>query len=85
MTEEREQRAALSVIRISLTDAANNCIRESATAYLTLRSGVVISGKLEKASHSFPATAHLKTDSGGWVTVDIEEIAAVEARPPQRF
>lgn len=66
-----------SALALSLHDAATNCREHGATAHLTLRSGAVISGSLERPS--ITDTAHLKTKTG-WATVLIEEIAAVEAR-----
>jgi hypothetical protein len=68
-------------IDIALVDAATNCARDNATAVITLRSGARFEGTLARASAS--DTAHLKTDVGGWVTIDKKEIAAVEARPLQ--
>lgn len=66
----------MSAINLALHDAATNCIRDGATATLTLRSGVQIIGKLEKSN--LRDTAHLKTDRDGWATVLAEEIVAVE-------
>lgn len=68
-------------INLALVDAANNCVRHSARAILTLRSGVRIEGRLEKSSGADLGTTHMKLDDGGWMTVLIEEIAVVEAHP----
>lgn len=70
--------AVVSMINLSLHDAATNCSRDGATAILTLRSGVQLSGKLERPSAD-PLSAHIKTATG-WITVLVEEIVAVEAR-----
>lgn len=64
----------MSVLGIALVDAANNCQRDGGEAILTLRSGQVIRGMLERNATQI---AHIKTASGGWATVLVEEIAAV--------
>lgn len=64
-------------MRLALTDAANNCAREDAIAIVTLKSGVQVSGELQKPSGNDCVMAYTET---GWVTVLIDEIAAVEAR-----
>lgn len=69
-----------SMMRLSLSDAATNCVRDNATACLTLRSGVQLIGVLKKSDSAYEKTAHMSVD-GGWVTVLIEEIAAVQAIP----
>lgn len=69
-----------STIRLSLHDAASNCIEHNAIAVLTLRSGVQLRGKLERPSPNFDTTVHLET-RGGWITALMEEIAAIEAVP----
>jgi hypothetical protein len=67
---------ARSWLTLSLADAANNCISEDrARAQLTLRSGAIFTGRLERDPHW--ETAHLKQDGGGWTTVLVSEIAAV--------
>jgi hypothetical protein len=68
-----------SAMRLALYDAADNCARHGATVILTLRSGQQIAGQLQKATTSGDTTAHVKTASGGWVTVLIAEIAAIGA------
>lgn len=68
------------MIDIAILDAARNCERDGATAVLTLRSGVKITGKLERIPTPSDNVAHIKTSMGGWATVRIEEIAAVESR-----
>lgn len=70
-------------IRLALIDAANNCVREGATAVVTLRSGVQHEGKLNRAGVDM-GTEQIETD-GGWITIDRDEIASVEARPQARF
>lgn len=69
----------MSMMGISLIDAANNCSRDGAQATLTLRSGKEITGRLEKPQ-SGADTAHVKLVDGGWATALIEEIAAIESR-----
>lgn len=71
-----------SVINLALNDAATNCRRDSAVATITLKSGVQLSGELEKPSEAFSTTAHIKFKDGGWATIDREEIVAVEVHPP---
>ena len=68
-------------ISLALHDAATNCTRDGATAHLTLRNGIVITGKLEKST--IRETAHMKTNKG-WITVLTEEIIAVEAAVESR-
>lgn len=70
-----------SVLRIALVDAAKNCSAQGATATITLKSGVQISGALERPSNAFPDTAHIQKRDGGWATFDGEEIAMVETTP----
>ncbi|MDQ1584470.1 MAG: hypothetical protein QOF36_2524 [Microbacteriaceae bacterium] len=65
-------------IELALADAARNCKRESAKATVTLRSGVQITGSLEAQSGADLGTRLLHTD-GGWVTVRVDEVAAVES------
>ena len=62
---------------IALADAATNCTRDGATAILTLRSGVQITGKLEKVGGADLGTRHLKTETG-WATIATDEIVGVE-------
>lgn len=62
-------------LQLALADAANNCARDGGTATITLRSGVRIVGRLQPKAA--PDWAHLHTKTG-WVTVLVEEIAAVE-------
>lgn len=63
-------------INLALADAANNCIRENAKATLTLKgSGVQYTGRLDRSNVGDTAQVH--TEHGGWVTVVIDEIAAV--------
>jgi hypothetical protein len=64
-------------IELALVDAATNCNRDGATALLTLRSGAVIVGRLRRGRGV--DTVMLDTPTG-WVTVDVREIVAVEAR-----
>ncbi len=67
---------------LALHGAANNCARDGATATLTLKSGVQVTGKLSKPPgegvFSNEEIAHVTTDHG-WATVVIAEIAAVIA------
>ena len=65
-------------IGLALLDAASNC-ENGAVAVITLRgSGVQFEGKLDR--QSLPAAVHLRLDGGGWVTIDREEVAAVESK-----
>lgn len=68
-------------LRLALTDAANCCAREGASATLTLKgSGVQVTGKLDgPAVHA--DTAHIHKPDGGWATLALNEIAAVETTP----
>lgn len=68
---------AASMLRISVIDAANNCVRENAVATVTLRSGVQFTGELEKPTQAESTTVHMKTGREGWSTIDFEEIVAV--------
>lgn len=68
------------MIRLALADAANNCARESATAVVTLRSGVQLEGRLDHKSNADIDTRQIKTKGGGWITFRIEEVAAVESK-----
>lgn len=75
----------MSMIVIALHDAATNCVRDGATAVLTIKGGPQITGKLEKpigSLHVEGATVHVKPSGsgGGWAVVLVSEIAAVEAR-----
>lgn len=72
-----------SVIRISVHDAATNCMRDGAVATLTLKSGVQFEGKLKKPSSAFEKTAHIEIGEG-WTTVDMAELAAVGVQPAPR-
>lgn len=65
---------------IALIDAATNCSRDGATATVTLKSGVRISGKLQRPTMADPPDAHIQKDDGGWATIDTNEIAAVETQ-----
>lgn len=65
---------------LALADAKNNCDRHGATATLTLRSGIQISGKLNTGASDLN-TAHIKKQDGGWATIVVDEIAAVETTP----
>jgi hypothetical protein len=67
-----------SMIDIALFDAATNCARDDAVARVTLRSGVVLVGHLEKPKTPRETTLHMKTATG-WVTALKSEVAAVEA------
>jgi hypothetical protein len=69
-------------LRLALVDAANNCARESARATLTLRSGREITGTLDKPgplAEGDGGTVIVHRPGGGWATVLVEEIAAVES------
>lgn len=65
-------------IRIALVDAANNCVREGATATITLRSGVQVTGKLQRNEANMDSYV-VRLPGGGWVVILIEEVAAVES------
>jgi hypothetical protein len=67
-------------IALALADAANLCARGEAKAAIVLRSGVRYKGQLSKDSHR-SGSAHLRLEGGGWVTIDVGNIAAVEAMP----
>jgi hypothetical protein len=71
-------------LNLALADAANNCDREGATAIITLKSGVQYEGKLDREKLD-TGTAHMTLTHGGWVTIDKDEIAAVEAKPQEHF
>lgn len=71
-------------ITLALADAANNCKRQDATAVITLKSGVQYEGKLDREKLD-TGTAHMELNHGGWVTLDKDEIAAVEAKPKEHF
>jgi hypothetical protein len=64
-------------MNLALHDAATNCARDGATAILTLRSGVQITGGLEKLGGADLGTRHVKTETG-WATITTDEIVAVE-------
>jgi hypothetical protein len=66
-------------IELALADAAKNCNEQGASATLTLRSGVQIVGKLERESGADLGTRHVHHRHGGWTTVRVEEVAAVES------
>lgn len=66
-------------IELALADAANNCNREGALATITLRSGREVTGRLEQKSGADLGTRIVHKRSGGWTTVRVEEIAAVES------
>lgn len=67
-------------IRISLIDTANNCAKVGAVATLTLKSGVQYTGELERSKVDL-GTEQINFKDGGYVVIDRDEIAAVEARP----
>lgn len=67
-------------LRLALLDAATNCQRVGATATLTLKSGVQLTGKLQR-SRAGDLLAHIRRQDGGWASALVEEIAAVEVRP----
>lgn len=67
-------------IQLALADAAKNCSERGATAVITLKgSGIQYEGKLQR--ETIAAGAHMELDHGGWVTIDPDEVAAVEAKP----
>lgn len=68
-------------IGLALADAASNCARYGATATLTLRSGVRITGELKRENSTYGITVRLRKPDGGWATVDTDEIVAVEVSP----
>lgn len=65
-------------INLALADASNNCKREGANATISLKSGLQFTGKLKRDNSPFD-TCVIHTEGGGWVTVLIEEIAAVSS------
>lgn len=71
-------------IGLALADAANNCNREGATAIVTLKSGVQHEGKLDREKLN-TGTVHMTLTHGGWVSIDKDEIASVEAKPQEHF
>ena len=66
-------------INLALADCANNCLRDGATAIISLKSGVVLVGQLERVGGTDLGTRHMKTPTG-WITFLAEEVAAVEAK-----
>lgn len=66
-------------IELALADAAKNCEERRATAVVVLRSGVKLVGHLKQVSAADQGTRHMRTDTGGWATFLVEEVAAVEA------
>lgn len=74
-----------SPLTIALADAANNCMREGATATITLKSGVQLVGKLNTQKGVDMGSRNIETEGGGWVTFLVSETAAVGAEPRQRF
>lgn len=69
----------MTSLSLALADAAANCTRENATATITLKSGVQVSGKLQRPRPA--GEVHLKKDDGGWATILEDEVAAVETTP----
>jgi hypothetical protein len=65
------------MIDIALVDAANNCAREGAKATVTLKSGVQITGRLDRPRNGERGTGHVYTEGGGWATFRIDEVAMV--------
>lgn len=63
-------------IRLALHDAANNNTQDGATTTVTLKSGVMIKGRVKKPPQGMD-TVLIETNDGGWETVVIEEIASV--------
>jgi hypothetical protein len=71
-------------LNLALHDAARNCERDQALATLTLKSGAAISGKLERPAvgeFAGKSTVQVRKPDGGWATVLVAEIAAVEVTP----
>lgn len=68
-------------IDLALADAANNCVQHGAVAEITLKSGALLVGHLERQSGADLGTRHMKTPGGGWVTFRVDEIAAVGVEP----
>lgn len=75
---------SLATLELSLTDAASNVAKQGATVTITLKSGVQFVGGFRREQATGP-TVHMTTPTGGWVTIDKEEIAAIGAEPPQTF
>lgn len=73
----------MSIMDLAFHDAATNCARDGATAFINLRSGVVFAGELSKPK-SADDTLHMRTDDGGWVVIRRDEVAAVRTRPRRR-
>lgn len=70
-------------IRLALADAAKNCEECGAMAVVMLKtSGIQYEGKLKR--ERVLESQHMELDHGGWVTIDTEEVAAVEAKPGVR-
>lgn len=65
-------------MNLALMDAANNCIRENATATVSLKGGVQLTGRLQRPSGADLGTMHMHTKTG-WVTFLTDEVAAVES------
>lgn len=71
-------------IPLALADAAKNCQLQDAVCTLVLKSGQLVTGKLEKDAGAVAGgTVHLKTQTGGWATVLVSEIAAVKSEPKE--
>lgn len=71
-------------LRLALVDAANNCERDGATATLTARCGVQWHGTLKRPLPHARTCIVYKPD-GGWCTVRIRDLAAVETTPRRPF
>lgn len=72
-------------IELALADAKRNKHQANACCRLTLKgSGVQYDGKIH-GDRDHPATqagtVMLDLNDGGWVTVEVDEIAAVESHP----
>lgn len=63
-------------ISLALADAKKNGDRENARCRITLKSGIQYDGKINV---NLGGTVNLYLDGDGWVTIDIDEIAAVES------
>jgi hypothetical protein len=72
-------------LTLALADAANNCMRDGATATITLNSGVQLVGKLNTQKGVDMGSRHMETEGGGWITFLVSETAAVGVEPRQRF
>lgn len=77
MTTTSEMKGAL---RLAVHDAATNCARDGGMAFVTLRSGAMFAGRLEKPTPPVGFdTVHMKTPTG-WATIDADEVVAIETK-----